>query len=249
MKKLIIYALLAFILSLINYYTDFSFFIAKSLLYIANPVETQSFYALDSISNIAKNYIILQNAQKENRHLKNEINKLNLENKILQAKLRNIDTSIAPNLIKCPFIFKDFSDINYIYIKSNAPEKDILHKTVVSQKLNLVGTVESKLGNLYAVKTIFNSNFVADCFIVHEGKYYRGIFKGSLNQPKIEFLNTQSHIQKNDLVITSGLIGNIPPNINIGTVEKIYEVRGFYKVAIVKVDKTFLNDSFVFVVK
>lgn len=248
MKKLLLYSILAAILSLLNHYMNFDFFVSKSVLYIANPIETSGFYTLGSIENIVKKYIVLQNAQKENLHLKNEVNQLLLQNKILQAKLRNINTLSNPHLIKCPFVFKDFSNINYIYIKSNAPAKDILNKTVVSEKLNIVGIVESKVGNLYKVKTVFNSNFVADCFIINNGNYYRGIFKGSLNEPKIEFLNTQSIIHKNDQVITSGLIGNIPPNINVGTIEKIYEVRGFYKVALVKIDKTFLNDSFVYVI-
>lgn len=248
MKKLLIYAILAAILSLVNYYTNFDFFVSKGVLYITNPIETTGFYALNSIENIVKNYITLQNAQTENFQLKKEVNKLALENKMLQAKLHNLNALPKPSLIKCPFVFKDFSNINYIYIKSNAPAKDILNKTVVSQKLNIVGIVESKVGNLYKVKTVFNSNFVADCFIINNGNYYRGIFKGSLNEPKIEFLNTQSIIQKNDQVVTSGLIGNIPPNINVGTIEKIYEVRGFYKIALVKIDKTFLNDSFVYVV-
>ncbi|MGE4547207.1 MAG: rod shape-determining protein MreC [Desulfurella sp.] len=248
MKKLLIYAILAAILSLVNHYTNFDFFVSKGVLYITNPIETTGFYALNSIENIVKNYITLQNAQTENFQLKKEVNKLALENKMLQAKLHNLNALPNTHLIKCPFVFKDFSNINYIYIKSNAPAKDILNKTVVSQKLNIVGIVESKVGNLYKVKTVFNSNFVADCFIINNGNYYRGIFKGSQNEPKIEFLNTQSIIQKNDQVVTSGLIGNIPPNINVGTIEKIYEVRGFYKIALVKIDKTFLNDSFVYVV-
>ncbi|OSS42700.1 hypothetical protein DESAMIL20_583 [Desulfurella amilsii] len=248
MKKLLVYAILAAILSLVNHYTNFDFFVSRGILYIADPIETSGFYTLDSIANIVKNYIALQNAQTENFRLKSKVNKLTLENKMLQAKLHNLNVLANSHLIKCPFVFKDFSNINYIYIKSNAPAKDILNKTVVSQKLNIVGTVESKVGNLYKVKTVFNSNFVADCFIINNGKYFRGIFKGSLNEPKIEFLNTQSFIQKNNLVVTSGLIGNMPPNINVGTIEKIYEVRGFYKIALVKIDKTFLNDSFVYVV-
>ncbi len=248
MKKLLFYIILAATLSLINYYTNFNFFISKSVLYVMNPIESSGNYVLDSISNIVKNYIVLQNTQIKNTHLLSEISKLTLENKILKAKFRNLDVQTSPYLIKCPFVFKDFSDINYIYIKSNAPEQDILYKTVVSQKLNLVGKVESKVDGLYKVKTVFNSNFVADCFIENNNNYYRGIFKGSLVEPKIEFLNTQSNIKNNAKVVTSGLIGNMVPNINIGTIEKIYEVRGFYKIALVKIDKTFLNDSFVYVV-
>ncbi len=248
MKKLFIYAVLSAILSIVNYYTNFGFFVSKEILYIVSPVETSGFYVLNSVSNVVKHYIALQNAQVENANLKSKINKLTLENGILKAKLYNNDVKSTPNMIKCPFIFKDFSNINYIYIKCNAPEKNILHKTVVSEKLNLVGTVVSKIGDLYAVKTVFNSNFVADCFIINNGKFYRGIFKGSLYQPKVEFLNTQSSIQKNDLVVTSGLIGNLPPNIDIGTIEAISEVRGFYKIALVRLDKTFLNNNFVFVV-
>lgn len=248
MKKLLAYAILAAILSLINYYTDFSFFVSKGILYIINPVESSGYYTLDSIANIVKNYIALQNTQQENSKLTGKVIKLTLENKILTAKLRNLTVKTNSHLIKCPFVFKDFSDLNYIYIKSNAPAKDMLHKTVVSQKLNLIGIVESKVGDLYKVKTIFNSNFVADCFIVNNGKYYRGILKGSLKDPKIEFLNTQSIIKKDDRVITSGLLGDMPPNINIGTIGNVFEVQGFYKTALVVTDKTFLDDSFVYVV-
>lgn len=248
MKKLFTYAILAAILSLINYYTDFSFFVSKGVLYIINPIESSGYYSLESIANVVKNYIALQNTQQENAKLKSEVRKLTLENRILTAKLKNSTVQNNPHLIKCPFVFKDFSDLNYIYIKSNAPPKDMLHKTVISQKLNLVGTVDSKVGDLYKVKTIFNSNFVADCFIINNGKYYRGILKGSLKDPKIEFLNTQSMIKKNDHVVTSGLIGDMPPNINVGTIGNIFVVQGFYKTALVVIDKTFLNDSFVYVI-
>ncbi len=248
MKKLLFYTILAATLSLINYYTNFNFFISKSVLYVINPIESSGSYALNSIANIVKNYIVLQNTQIENTRLLSEVRKLTLENKMLKAKFRNLDVQTSPYLIKCPFVFKDFSDINYIYIKSNAKEQDILHKTVVSQKLNLVGIVESKVDGLYKVKTVFNSNFVVDCFIENNNNYYRGILKGSLVEPKIEFLSTQSNIKNNEKVVTSGLIGDMVPNINIGTIGKIYEVRGFYKVALVKIDKTFLNDSFVYVV-
>ncbi|MGB9755333.1 MAG: rod shape-determining protein MreC [Desulfurella sp.] len=248
MKKLLAYAILAAILSLINYYTNFSFFVSKGVLYVINPIESSGYYALDSITSIAKNYIALQNTQQENSKLKSEVVKLTLENKLLMAKIRNLNVESNPHLLKCPFVFKDFSDLNYIYIKSNSPTKDMLHKTVVSQKLNLVGTVESKVGNLYKVKTVFNTNFVVDCFIINNDKYYRGILKGSLKDPKIEFLNTQSIIKKGDQVITSGLLGNMTPNINIGTIGNVFEVQGFYKTALVIIDKTFLDDSFVYVV-
>jgi len=248
MKKLLFYALLTTILSLLNHYANIDAFISKSVLYIVNPIEISETKALNLISSLAKNYIELHNVSNENAQLKQTIQKLIIENRILKSKLNNSDNKTQVNLIKCPFVFKDFSNLRYIYIKSNAPQQDILHKTVISEHLNLVGKVEAKINDLYKVKTIFSDNFIADCFIINDNDYYRGIFKGSMNEPKIEFLNTPNNIKINDRVVTSGLIGDLAPHINIGTIEKIYDVRGFYKVATVKTDKTFLNDSFVYVV-
>lgn len=248
MKKLFLYAILAAFLSFVNYYTNFGLFVSKSVIYALSPIENIGNNVLDLFSNFTKNYIALQNANEENRYYKNKINKLSIENSILKAKLKSSSTATKINLTKCPFIFKDFSNIDFIYIRSNLPAKYILHKTVVSEKLYLVGTVESKIGNLYKVKTVFNKNFVADCFIINKNSYYRGIFEGAVNKPKIQFLSTQSSIAKNDLVVTSGLLGNMPPNLSLGKISGIYEERGFYKIAFVKIDRSFLNDSFVYVV-
>ncbi len=198
--------------------------------------------------DIVDKYLILVNVQEENKELKRELAKCRIYNDILQKKINDKNKNTF-RLLSVPFSFKgNFkTDTIYLHIERKL-DLDKKYCVVLSEKLGLIGIIEKKTGkNVYSAKTVFNPSFVADVFILSNKKRYKALFIGNPYLPKVEFLDPNVDVNENDAVYTSGDFNIYPPGLYIGKVSSVKDVSGYYKMAYIKIDRSFFNNWKVFV--
>ncbi len=222
-------------------------YLIKSIVFISYPVTS----FLDKVKVFTDRYVMLVGLKKENERLKDEITKLEFENRLLAASkcTPQRTLSINRNIVRGRFKFKNNFNIDYIFIKLGRPinlQKN--YCSVFSKRMKLVGMIEKKEGDFYLAKTVFNRSFVADVYILSDNITYRALFIGDLYRPKAEFLDPKAKVRIGSPVYTSGTFGVFPRGSFIGRVSSVSNVNNYYDVAYIKIDKSFFNDWDVFAV-
>lgn len=251
MKYLLISLILSFVLTLFSYlYDPFLYgmrtFIINVTVFIEKPIYT----VVNRLKELSNDYILFVNTEQENRLLKNNIVNLEIKNHFLQSSCKNkhsLDNYTSLHLILGRFGLKANFIIDKLYIVPNK-KLDLSRNScvVLSRKLKLIGVVSKKNGNGYNVKTVFNSDFVADVYIKHKNSRYRSFFMGSEYGGIAKFLDPESKINAEDGVYTSGVFGKYPPGIEIGKVKSIIN-KNYYKIAKISIDRSFFNDYNIYV--
>ena len=250
MRWLIIYLTISFLLSAgVFVYPVFLNLINKTvsnlIIFTSLPTSKGLFILQKNINK----YLLLISVSQENQKLKQELSQCKLN--LLTYIRKPIDNSTNPlKLIEATFTFKGNFETDYIYLKPQKPI-DIKRNNcfVLSEELSLIGIIQkSKKNGIYIAKTIFNPSFVADVFIPDNETDNKALFIGGKFYPTVEFLDPNVKIKEGDRVYTSGDFAIYPPGLLIGTIYKIKNVNGYYKMAYVKIDRGFFNKWKVFLV-
>ncbi|AEA33443.1 rod shape-determining protein MreC [Hippea maritima] len=251
MRWILIYIVVAFLLNVtVNVYPPAANFLQKGVFSVLMGLSYPISKGLSVVQEGINKYLVLISTEEENRSLKFQLSKCILINKEL-TKFRFIKSSDIPqdNLLEATFSFKgNFrSDEIYLYIN----KKLNLNKNycfVLSDKLSLVGIIKDNIrGDIYSAETVFNPSFVADVFIKSDNSTYKALFIGSEYSPKVEFLDPNVKVKQGDKVFTTGALNIYPYGLFIGRVISIDDVNGYYKVAHLKIDRSFFNNWKVFV--
>ena len=249
MRIFLIYVLIALLINITANTLPSLVNIAKRNL--LNLIVLTSYPAAKTLTysqNLINRYIVLVNAQKENKSLREKLAMCKIYGNILQKKLNN---QIKNNfrLLEAPFSFKGNFKTDKIYLritKKINPFKN--YCIVLSNKLSLIGLIDKKTGkDIYSAKSVFNPSFVADVFILSNNKRYKALFLGHPYLPKVEFLDPNVEIKKGNKVYTSGDFGIFPPGLFIGSVSSVKDINGYYKLAYIDIDRSFFNSWKVFV--
>ncbi len=249
MKAFLIYLVLAIFINIIASSMPSLIKVAKN--HVENLIVFASYPAtkiLTSTQSLINSYILLVDAQKENRTLKKKLAMCKIYNNMLKKEVseKHKDTF---RLLQAPFTFKGNFKTDRIYLRLT---KELNLKgdscAVLSNKLSLIGIIDKKTGkNTYTAKTVFNPSFVADVFILSENKRFKALFLGNPFLPKVEFLDPNVQVKAGDKVYTSGDFGVYPPGLYIGKVSSVKDVNGYYKLAYINIDRDFFNSWKVFV--
>jgi len=249
MRAFLIYIVLTVFINIIANSMPFLVRIAKER--VENLIVITSYPAtkiLTYTQNLVNSYILLTDAQKENKTLKRKLAMCRLYNSMLKKEIseKHKDTF---RLLQAPFSFKGNFKTDRIYLRL---DKELNLKrdscVVLSNKLSLIGIIDKKTGkNTYSAKTVFNPSFTADVFILSDNNRFKALFLGNPFLPKVEFLDPNVCIKSGDGVYTSGDFGVYPPGIYIGRVSSVKDVNGYYKLAYLNIDRSFFNSWKVFI--
>jgi len=251
MRLILLYVLLTLFFNIIfNTFPTLDKLVSRGLTKFIVLISYPATKALGWSQNLINDYVILINVQRENRSLKEKLAKCELYANILKKDLEDNQRGKETfRLTEASFTFKSNFKTDFIYLRINK-KIDINNNYcfVLSDKLALIGIVSKKTGkNIYAAKTVFNPNFTADVFILHNNKRYKALFIGNPYTPKAEFLDPNVQINKGNGVYTSGDFNVYPPGLFIGTVETVKNINGYYKVAYLNINRDFFNSWKVFV--
>jgi len=234
MKKKFIFAVIAIILSLgIVFDFVFNIGIIKLAGNVFTPVELVFTTTGSSISGFFGGLGNIGNLQTENNDLKNKLNQALSENAILAeskkendslTKLLGFQKSTGLNLL--PGIITSFdptlsSGIN-VFVDDSS---QISVGSAVIADGYLVGRVSKISSNNLNISLIIDSSSAIPASI--KSKNVTGISKGLIGNGLIlDQVPQGDEVAKGDLVVTSGLGGNIPAGIILGRVSDIQKISG-----------------------
>lgn len=178
----------------------------------------------------------LESVKKENEELKSENERLKsdnqklvaieAENKTLKEQLKLADNYKEYEIIPGYVIQKDFSNYSKIIVINLGSDDGVkAGMTVVAEK-GLVGYVVSVESNSSKVQTIVDTASVVSGFISNSEKSL--VARGQLDTNKRikgTYIDNDVVINEGDSIITSGLGGIYPKNINIGKVGEIVNTQ------------------------
>lgn len=170
------------------------------------------------------------------------------ENEILKKEMGFLSRQGERKLISANIIGRAPSGyLKTVVIDRGAKDDLKLHQAVISQGF-LAGTVTNVLQNISEVTLVTDSNSLVP--VVLQDSRGTGLLRGGLRGLTVESIPLNIPIKKGESVVTSGLGGEIPPGILVGTVADIVSTEGeiFQKAAVSSPVKIYYLE-FVFVVR
>lgn len=193
---------------------------------MVNPIVYYVKSVTQFFDNMTENYVFLINVKKENDQLKQKVNELKLENAILNEKNAEFDRlkkllrfKEAYNFetIACNVIAKNIDTyIKYFIIDRGKSDGIEINDAIISYE-GLVGIVTDVYQSTAKVSVILNikTNVSVMNFRSRTVGILNGNGKGSL---AVSYYDRLDEVNRNDLMITSGLGGVYPKGIPVGYV-------------------------------
>lgn len=208
-----------------NPFTKVVMSVQGGVTYVKNKITGNDEYFI-SLDSLKKEYEDLKN---ENDKLKNENQQLvvlQAENKTLKEQLNLTELYSDYECIPGYVIQQDFSNYSKTMV-INIGKKDGIEEgmTVVAEK-GLVGYVVSTQDNSSKVQTIVDTASAVSSLISNSEKSLvaRGILDYN-NKIKGTYIDNDVVINEGDSIVTSGIGGIYPKNINIGKVKEIINTK------------------------
>ncbi|MCL5407004.1 MAG: rod shape-determining protein MreC [Patescibacteria group bacterium] len=215
----------------------------KNILFRAlKPFSIVSNYTVDKVVTIFGNFANLNSLGKENQKLIKEnlelqgqiaiIKEVQHENEILKKEIGFLNTKSDLKLMPANIVGRSISG----YLKTiviDRGEKDGIkqNQAIISQGF-LVGTVRQVFPNSAEVILITDNNSLVP--VVLQDSRGTGMLRGGFGGLTVEDIPLNIPIKKGEQVVTSGLGGDVPLGIMVGTVEDVISHEGeiFQKVTV-----------------
>ena len=208
--------------------------VARILIEILAPVQKFVKGSVNFTTGLWSKYIGLINTQKENQRLKDEVEKLMIENsryrellathKRLQELLNVKDTTEEP-VLAAQVISRDPTGWFKSIIIDKGTNSGIKENMPVVNAKGVVGQIVSVSYNYSKVLLLIDQNSAVDCII--ERSRDSGIVKGvSSKICTLDYVLKTSDVRVGDLVITSGLDRVFPKGNNVGKVVDVEDTPG-----------------------
>lgn len=218
------------------------------------------------IKNVSSSVSGLLNTYQENQVLKPQMNtlfalqaeneKLRLENEQLRqqvglkATLTEYDIIPATVISRSPDFWLDQLTINV------GKQDGVSENMLILSNGSVVGKVVS-VGDSNAKVTILSNTSIEaislSALIQEQSNMIYGVvskYDTTTKTLKMSNIDMSANVQINQQVITSGLSGQAPKGLLIGTVESVQvDATGLFKEAIIRPTQDYLNIQYVFVVK
>ena len=170
----------------------------------------------------------------ENLSLQSQLAKLSevgYENEILKKELGFLKTQNASTIIPAAIIGQSSGYLRSLVIDKGQAD-GLLQGDAVSSQGYLVGTLTDVRENNSELTLITDFNSLVP--VVLQGSRGTGLLRGGLNGLSVEDIPLNIGIKKGENVITSGLGGQIPSGILVGTVTEVISKEGeiFQKVSV-----------------
>ncbi len=200
----------------------------KPVLAVSGFLERIIIWPFNTALSIGKGYVFLVGTVQENQRLKEEIDRLRIENSVenelllenerlrdaLDFKKSRPWTSIAVQIIS-----KNMSPASST-ITINKGSKDGIRKDMpVITSEGVVGKIQAALPG--TAKVILLTDPGSTVAVRVQRNREEGLLEGKLINCALKFVSFYSDIQEGDLLVTSGLDGIYPKGIPVATVKKV----------------------------
>lgn len=218
------------------------------------------------IENVSSSVIGLLNTYQENQVLKPQMNtlfalqaeneQLRLENEQLRQQIGLKATLTEYDMIPATVISRS-PDSWIDQVTINVGKKDgVEENMIILSSGSVVGKVISVTNNSAKVIILSNTSVESislSAMIQEQANMIYGVvskYDTISKTLKMSNIDMSANIQPNQQVITSGLSGQVPRGLLIGTVESVHvDATGLFKEAVVRPSQDYLNIQYVFVIK
>jgi len=203
-------------------------FIEKPVLYVSSFFERIITWTFTSVESVGSRYVFLVHAHGENERLKEEINRLQLDNAVMNELL--IENERLRDALK----FKGLNPLASITAQVIGKEMSPTSSTITINKGSGVGiekdmaviTPAGVVGRVQAVlagssKVILLTDPGSTLAVRVQRNREEGLLEGKLVNCALKYVSYYADIQQGDLLVTSGLDGIYPKGLAVATVVKV----------------------------
>jgi rod shape-determining protein MreC len=214
------------VLALSGYLNPVSNIFSGSLINIQTWVSTR-YLAISDFLTVPRDVAALRqrNAELEAEIAQLQAQVIELQNKVAQtdtlAALVDFSRSNPTNTYKAAAVIgRDPSPFLHYVIINRGSNDGIRRGMPVVTNQGLVGRVDAVIGGASRVQLITDPSSLVSVFLQNAGA--DAIMKGSVSgELTLEMLSQDVKVQKDDVVLTSGLGGEYPPDLLVGQVSSV----------------------------
>lgn len=204
----------------------------------ASVISSKTFNLFDIIRSIRNLRAENENLRKENLSLKNEIAELGEvrhENEVLKKELAfsQNESQSEKSLLPAEIVGRSPNSFSEFLIINRGSEDGVSENQAVVSEGFLIGKIVDVTSKTSKVFLINNSTSLVP--VVLQNSRGTGLLRGGLDGLAVEDITLDSKVETGENVLTSGLGGELPSGLIIGTVEKIISKSSeiFQKVSVV----------------
>jgi rod shape-determining protein MreC len=214
-------------------------FMEKPVLAISGFVERIITWPFNTVVSLGKGYVFLVNTERENRRLKEEVDRLTVENAatnellLENERLRealNFKKLNPPSSVAVQVIGKELSPASSTITINKGSDDGIRKDMAVITPAGVAGKVQAVLAN--TSKVILLTDPGSTLAVRVQRNREDGLLEGKLINCALKYVSYYADIQEGDLLVTSGLDGIYPKGLAAATVVKVskHEAAAFQTV-------------------
>jgi rod shape-determining protein MreC len=214
-------------------------FLEKPVLAVSSFFERIITWPFNTVASIGKGYVFLIGTERENRRLKEEIDRLTIENAVTNEllleneRLRealNFKKLNPPSSVVVQVIGKELSPASSTITINKGSDDGIRKGMAVITPAGVAGKVQAVLAN--TSKVILLTDPGSALAVRVQRNREDGLLEGKLVNCALKYVSYYADIQEGDLLVTSGLDGIYPKGLAAATVVKVskHEATAFQTV-------------------
>lgn len=216
-------------------------FLEKPVLAVSGFVERVVTWPFKTAAALVRGYVLLVGAERENRRLHEELDRLKVENAIANELLlenerlrETLDFKSLrhPSSIAVKVIGRELSPASSTVTVNKGSEHGVEKDMAVITPAGVAGKVQAVSSR--TSKVILLTDPASTLAVRVQRNREEGLLEGKLVNCALKYVSFYADIQKGDLLVTSGLDGIYPPGLAAGTVIKVtkHEAAAFQTVIV-----------------
>ena len=203
-------------------------FLEKPVLAVSSFFERIITWPFNTVASIGKGYVFLIGTERENRRLKEEIDRLTIENAVTNEllleneRLRealNFKKLNPPSSVVVQVIGKELSPASSTITINKGSDDGIRKGMAVITPAGVAGKVQAVLAN--TSKVILLTDPGSALAVRVQRNREEGLLEGKLVNCALKYVSYYADIQEGDLLVTSGLDGIYPKGLAVARVVKV----------------------------
>lgn len=200
----------------------------KPVLAISGIVERIITWPFKAVASVGEGYVFLVGAERENRRLREELERLRIENSITNELLQENERlrealefkKLQPlSSIAVQVIGKESSPASSTITINKGSDDGIRKNMAVVTSDGVVGKVQAVLAG--TAKIILLTDPGSTIAVRVQRNREEGLLEGKLVNCALKFVSFYADIQEGDLLVTSGLDGIYPKGLPVAKVSKV----------------------------
>lgn len=203
-------------------------FVERPVLAVSGFVERIITRSFSAVGSVGKWYAFLVLTDEENQRLKTEVERLRLDNSLLNElllendRLRealNFKKLSPPSTVMVQVIGKELSPASSTVTINKGSSEGIRKDMAVITSAGVVGKIQTAVPGTAKILLLTDpGNTVA---VMVQRNREEGLLEGKLVNCALKYVSYYADIQEGDLLVTSGLDGIYPKGLAVATVVKV----------------------------